>query len=254
MSTLSGRCVVTLKKPRKLVDNFFNFNEANGGEAQLFMLKVDNLHTNYYKDWTKAGEHQFWTKLAVSDHVCHIYQNEEDFLSLLHGFASNGFEAGDCVLIIATAEHLKALNARIRAAGLQPSELIASGRYLPFDANKLLARFMVDHWPDEELFMKMVAELTSLAYKTDKPVRVFGEMVAILWAQGHGGATVQLEYLWKSVCEREEFCLFCAYPQADFTEGSGASLTNICNCHTKLVAGCANSPTELFYKNTVLKK
>jgi len=218
------------------------------------MLKVDNLHTNYYKDWTKTDIHQFWTELAVNDHVCYIYENDEIFLNLLEGFVSDGFNVGDCVLLIATKGHRNALDACLRVKGFELEALIAMGLYIPLDAEEILSRFMVEDWPNEELFMETIAELLALAYKTHRPLRVFGEMVALLWAQGHGGATVQLEYYWKQVREREEFCLFCAYPKAGFTDDSNASLMNICSCHSKLIADNAKSSTDLFYKNTNVKR
>src|SRR5688500_19228341 len=51
-----------------------------------------------------------------------------------------------------------------------------------------------------------------------RSVRAFGEMVAVLWANGHNGATVRLEHLWHAFCQSEAFSLFCAYPKTGFTQ------------------------------------
>jgi len=74
-------------------------------------------------------------------------------------------------------------------------------------------------------------------------------MVALLWSQGHKGATVQLESLWHEFCNTEAFCLFCAYPKAGFTQDANESIQRICCEHTKAIGGWDKSKTELFYKN-----
>ena len=46
-----------------------------------------------------------------------IYENDDVFLDLLSGFVNGGVNLGECVVVIATASHLKALNARLKATG-----------------------------------------------------------------------------------------------------------------------------------------
>ena len=64
-----------------------------------------------------------------------------------------------------------------------------------------------------------------------------GEMVAILWARGHTGATVRLEHLWHRLCATESFTLFCAYPKIGFTQDGPASIREICAAHSAVVPG-----------------
>jgi hypothetical protein len=110
------------------------------------------------------------------------------------------------------------------------------GQYFPFDAKDSLATFMVDGWPDEQLFKKFVnSSLRWARGKNDRRVRAFGEMVALLWAQGHSGATVRLEHLWQQFCNSEAFSLFCAYPKAGFTKDADTSIREICAAHSKIV-------------------
>ena len=91
-------------------------------------------------------------------------------------------------------------------------------------------------WPDEELFRVAVNRILDRARGDDsRPVRAFGEMVAVLWAQGHSGATVRLEHLWHSLCREEAFALFCAYPRSGFTQDALESMREICAAHTKVL-------------------
>jgi len=68
-------------------------------------------------------------------------------------------------------------------------------------------------------------------------VRAFGEMVAILWAQGHAAATVRLEHLWSKLCENERLPLFCAYPRAGFTTDQASGLRDLCAAHSRVFYG-----------------
>jgi len=80
-------------------------------------------------------------------------------------------------------------------------------------------------------------------------VRVFGEMVALLWAKGYPGATVHLEHLWSDFCKNVAFSLFCAYPKSGFTEGAAKSIVQICNSHAKVISGDKSSK-EIVYRHT----
>jgi hypothetical protein len=59
---------------------------------------------------------------------------------------------------------------------------------------------MVDGWPDEERFSRLVNRLLARATAKNRPVRAFGEMVALLWGSGNVEATLPLEHLWNKIC------------------------------------------------------
>ncbi|HEX8517215.1 MAG TPA: MEDS domain-containing protein [Bacteroidia bacterium] len=199
--------------------------------------------------WAQSDTKVFWGEIAPSDHLVQIYENESVILDSLEGFVSSGFEANDSVIIIAAAERINTLNKRLIAGGYDLADLIAGKSYFPIDAHEALAKFMRVGWPDEDLFMKMVESLLAEARgKSNRQVRAYGEMVAILWQQGFSGATVQLEHLWNKFCEKESFCLFCAYPKSGFTQDPETSIKHICSTHTKMLHGFSSSKTEVFYK------
>ena len=204
---------------------------------------MDNLQ------WKKTGADIFWGEIAPCDHVVQIYENDGIFLDALTGFVGGGINGGECVIVIATENHLNALNSRLRDYGISIDTLINDDRYIPVEAEEVLSMFMVDEWPDEKLFMQTISSLLIRGQSKGRQIRAFGEMVALLWAKGMNGATVRLEYLWNKYCEQHEFCLFCAYPKTGFTQDINESIMNICSCHTKMIGGNEKQLTEVVYAN-----
>ena len=200
-------------------------------------------------NWHKCNTQVFWGEIAPCDHLIQIYENDDVILDCLQGFVSSGFNSGDSVIIIATGPHLQALKKRLTKAGYDLRSLIASNQYISMEAEQCLAKFMVHGWPVEHKFTAFVNDVVSKARGEHDKMRAYGEMVAILWEQGHSGATVQLEHLWNFFCTREAFCLFCAYPRSGFTQDLGSSVNHICSAHTKMIAGDFKSTTEIFYKS-----
>jgi hypothetical protein len=199
--------------------------------------------------WSTSSNDVFWGEIAPCEHVVQIYENDEGFLDLLSGFVCGGVNAGECAVVIATVAHLEALNGRLAALGYSVPYLISNTQYIPLEAEETLSKFMVNDWPDENLFNQVINEVIVKAKGNSRKVRAFGEMVAILWAKGQVGATVRLEHLWNKFCENEAFCLFCAYPQSGFTQDASESVRHICSAHTKMISGVAEGKTDLFYKS-----
>lgn len=190
----------------------------------------------------------FWGEIAPCEHVVQIYESDDSFLDLLTGFVSGGVEAEECAVVIATTAHLAALEQRLTAAGYNVPALISNIQYVPLDAEETLSRFMINDWPDENLFNKVISEVLAKAKENKHKVRAFGEMVAILWAKGQVGATVRLEHLWNKFCENEAFSLFCTYPESGFTQDAAESVMHICSAHTKMITAGEKGKKDVLYK------
>lgn len=178
----------------------------------------------------------FWGEISPCEHLVQIYQDDDIFLDTLEGFVGGGIIAGDGVVVIATDIHRAALEARLTNHGIDVAMKAAQNQYLALDAEETLSKFMIDGWPDEVLFRNLVKSILQRAKDGGRRVRAFGEMVAILWAQGNNEATVRLEYLWHRLCREELFSLFCAYPQSGFTGDASASIKEICEAHSRVLS------------------
>jgi hypothetical protein len=182
-----------------------------------------------------VGPEVFWGEIAPCEHLVNFYDSYEDFLEHLTLFVNGGFRLGESVVLIATPEHLQAVDERLSARGEDPNAFRASGQFIVLDAQATLDTFMVDGWPDEALFTKSILSILAVANRRGTRVRAFGEMVALLWANGHSGATVRLEHLWHELCTNKQFPLFCAYPRSGFTTTPLEAIEQIYSAHSKIV-------------------
>ena len=197
--------------------------------------------------WKKCATEIFWGEIAPNDHVVHIYEDKSSLLDVLAGFVADGIKSDDSIIVIATREHLNGVEGRLWAQGIQVDSLLADDRYIALDAQHTLSQFMVNGFPDEQLFMNIVNRLVSRAKKHDRKIRAFGEMVALLMAKGQSGATVQLERLWNKFCATNALALLCAYPKAHFTENDGTCFGHICSEHSKMISPTDASTSEIMY-------
>lgn len=167
------------------------------------------------------------------DHIIQLYTDEEVLLRALERFAGSGLEQGEAVVVVATAEHLAALTKRLIAGGQKLPSDIAEGAFITFDAERCVARFMRNGVPDRAAFRAVVGPiLDRLKAAGYERIRLFGEMVNLLW-QHNGPGTVQLEELWNEVIAEHQVCLLCAYHvEAADAESRRGLLHQISRCHS----------------------
>jgi hypothetical protein len=179
--------------------------------------------------------HSFWAEIHPCQHVVEIYSDEGAFIESLATFVHDGIAKGEATIVIATASHASSLELNLERRGVDVPHAVASGSYCALDAATTLSRFMIDGWPDEERFTAVIEGILAPPRIAGRRVRAFGEMVALLWAQGHHGATVQLEHMWNGICDREGLALYCAYPRIGATRGLVESLDEVCRLHTQVM-------------------
>ncbi|WP_229487749.1 ATP-binding protein [Pseudoduganella lutea] len=166
-------------------------------------------------------------------HFVRFYKDEVVLLAEVSEFLDQGLRAGGAGIAIATAEHLAMLRQQLAGlGGLEGEPGWFPGELVMLDAADLLARFMVDGWPDARRFDEVVGTVVRKAANTGRPVHAFGEMVALLCEQGRFDAAVRLEELWNGLRVECRFTLFCAYPWQLFpTDGEAAAFRRICCVH-----------------------
>ncbi|MDP1849961.1 MAG: EAL domain-containing protein [Solirubrobacteraceae bacterium] len=173
---------------------------------------------------------------AAHEHVVEFYETEQFLCDTVTDFVGPALHDGGAVIVVATAAHRYDFEAALRRSGFDVEHAIDADRYVTFDAAGLLARFMVDGVPDARRFEDVVGDVLERAGAGDRRVRVYGEMVALLWADGETEAAIALEGLWNDLADRHEFALLCAYPMAAFKDAaSAAAFQRVCGTHTTVI-------------------
>jgi hypothetical protein len=206
-------------------------------------MEQSNTQAN---QWKTSNIHVFWGEVAPNDHVVQFYENDKVFINTLEGFVGDGFIKDENVIVISTPGHLEVLEERLLTHDFDLDDLKRQNRFLTLDAKESVYSFMVNGWPDEKMFQAFVADLMEGVDKNRK-TRVFGEMVSVLWDEGHSGATVQLENLWHRLIHETPFSLYCAYPKSGFTQDRSDAIGNICAQHSKILDGASRPSTEIYY-------
>lgn len=158
------------------------------------------------------------------DHVVQFYEDDHFLIDKVAAFIEDPGAPHHASIVIATASHHAAIQRR----------LSAKGRVMALDADVTLDEFMVHGRTDAGRFFAFMGNI--LAPITDegrKPVRIFGEMVAQLWARGQYEAALELEELWNQLAGQFPFLLLCAYPIRGFSAPEHLSRFNsICASHS----------------------
>jgi hypothetical protein len=171
------------------------------------------------------------------DHVVQFYGADEELAVTVGGYLAKGLRSGDGILVVATAPHRRAFAAALAHAGIDPARELDAGRLLMEDATELLDRFLVGDVLDHERFQSVASGLILRAAAGGRPVRVYAEMVAVLWDAGQVGLAVELEELWNGLGALLPFALLCAYPSRLMTgaETAGA-VREVCALHSAVSA------------------
>jgi len=174
--------------------------------------------------------------------VVQFYGEDRFLIDELSRFIGTALGAGEAAVVIATKEHRDGLAQRLKAWGLDTAKAVAQGRYVQLDAADTLSKFMQDGLPDTGRFDEVVGELISRIESsvegTPRRVAAFGEMVALLWAEGKPEAAIRLEQLWNNLTQSHSFALRCAYPMSGFCrEEHGDLLLKICAEHSAVIPG-----------------
>jgi MEDS: MEthanogen/methylotroph, DcmR Sensory domain len=174
-------------------------------------------------------------EIEPGEHIAQFYAHDALLVDTLVRFVDRGLMAGEGVVVIATREHLRALEKRLSGFMFGMAAYRFEGAYIAVDAGVALGKFMVKDWPDDELFLDFIMGLVSRASADGRRVRAFGEMVALLWAEGNTAATLRLEDLWKTVCKLKNLPLLCAYPKQGIAKHSSSLMTQICAAHSRII-------------------
>lgn len=148
-------------------------------------------------------------------------------------FAQEYLAATFPVVIVATQAHRNAFLTGLQAAGADTDAAIATGQLVCVDAIALLEELLRDGRVDWNAFEHNVSERVR-SLRMRGPLRIYGEMVGVLWAFGRHELAIELETHWNRLRSRVDFDLLCAYDidvlGADFLENEISGIVQTHDC------------------------
>ncbi|HWN15935.1 MAG TPA: MEDS domain-containing protein, partial [Candidatus Dormibacteraeota bacterium] len=184
------------------------------------------------------------TNAPAVDHVVQFYDDDAVLIATLADYVGTGLATGQACLVIATPDHRDALEERLRATGPDLAAARAGGQYVAADAEETLGHIEVSGDVDPQRFAEAVGALFG-RLRSERPLRVFGEMVGLLLARGRSDATVRLEEFWNALRTTHAFELLCAYPLASLGGRALAHpIVEICARHSRVIPAGSARPLD----------
>jgi anti-sigma regulatory factor (Ser/Thr protein kinase) len=151
-------------------------------------------------------------------HVVQFYETDAELVAR----AGEYLRGAEAAVVVATEAHRAAFAA----------ELPDRADVVWLDAAQALERLTRDGDPDAAAFDDVVGSLIRAQAAGGRPVRAFGEMVALLWDRGDVAGALELETLWNGLMAAVPFSLYCAYPSV----ADAGDFARICHAHTAVEA------------------
>jgi KaiC/GvpD/RAD55 family RecA-like ATPase len=168
-------------------------------------------------------------------HAVRFYYDAVGLCQIAADFVAEGLNAGQPAVIVATPSHTASIEAFLTARGFDIASVKRSGDLFVRDAAGVLASVMIDGAPSGARFERQVGSLIEAARgESGRKVRVYGEMVDVLWKAGSTNAAARLEAMWNSLASNHAFILLCAYALDGITHTT--HISEICGHHTHVVS------------------
>jgi hypothetical protein len=169
-----------------------------------------------------------------NQHAVRFYESDRSLAMIVADFLNGGFGDGEPGIIVATPTQRAAVLRELTTRSVDVVELQRSQTLIMLDAHDTLATFMIDGKPDEAKFMSGMSEVIERACKgrSDCTVRIFGQMVDVLWQQDEHDAAIRLEMLWNQLAQTKSYSLLCGYAMGQFYKD--AKLDEVCAQHTQV--------------------
>lgn len=174
--------------------------------------------------------------VGAGEHVVQFYDRGDDLISAVGGYLTRAVSAGAVAIAIVTDDHRRAFQAELTDRGVDAARAVRDGSLVWLDAAATLAVCMHDGEIDAAAFRANLAPVVKRAQDGGRPVKAYGEMVALLWDIGDVVGAIELEKLWNELAGDLNFALFCGYHAQPLAgEEYADALQQVCHFHTAVL-------------------
>jgi hypothetical protein len=174
--------------------------------------------------------------LGSHRHVVQFYDRDEELAENAGDYLAGAIAEGGAGVIVATPGRCAGFEARLAADGVDVGAARRDGSLVCLDATRVASRLTSGGAVDLAAFGTQFRPAILAAGEAPGPVRIYGEVVALLWAAGQVNAALELEGLWNELGREIPFSLFCGYPRhlVESSQHPGA-VAEVCRLHTAVV-------------------
>jgi hypothetical protein len=151
------------------------------------------------------------TEVRPKDHLVELYENDESLSRRVSHYLREGLRRDEAVVAIATRPHRISFTEQLARDEVDVDAMLARRQLIVLDAEETLHRFMIGDHPDPARFQEALRATLDGAPAASRGLRLYGEMVDVLWRDGNVSGALHLEHLWHQLLHRRELPLLCAY-------------------------------------------
>ena len=140
--------------------------------------------------------------LGSHRHVVQFYDGDEELAENAGSYLAGAITDGGAAVIVATPGRCAAFETRLAAEGVDVGVARRDGTLVCLDATRVAQRLSQGGRVDLAAFGTQFRPAILAAGEAPGPVRIYGEVVALLWAAGHVNAALELEGLWNELGRR----------------------------------------------------
>ena len=174
--------------------------------------------------------------LGSHRHVVQFYDRDEELAENAGDYLAGAIAEGGAAVVVATPARCAGFEAQLAAGGVDVGAARRDGTLVCLDATRIAPRLTRGGRVDLAAFATQFRPAILAAGEASGPVRIYGEVVALLWAADQVNAALELEGLWNELGQQIPFSLFCGYPRAlvESSQHQGA-VAEICRLHTAVL-------------------
>ncbi len=175
---------------------------------------------------------------AKGQHIAQTYQDERFLIEAVGVFAGAGLNNGDGILLAATKPHLRAFTEQVTSMGFDVDAAKRQGQWRELASDEVLVKVMEAGRPNPEVFKQLASKaIRETRGPNGNPrLRIFGELVNILWMTGNLPGAMAIEALWDELGKTYPFTLFCGYRMDNFGKAaSSGPFQSVCQSHSHLI-------------------
>jgi KaiC/GvpD/RAD55 family RecA-like ATPase len=159
-----------------------------------------------------------------SSFTAQFYRDDASLVGIVAAFLVEGLTRGEPAILIATAEHQAAILAAFPPA-VDVEAHKRFGELVVLDARDTLDALLVDDVPHPDAFKQIVGTVIEQVGRgrESSTVRVYGDMINLLWQSGRYAAATRLETFWNEMSRSRTVNVMFGYSMGHFYKGTTAA-------------------------------